>query len=133
MLYEVITVPGADLTAVQALNAIRSRAGQHPVREEYTADPDVFRERVRNEFYVELCFEYHMWLDQLRWKTAEEYDKYNFHGVLIVDDSNQPTGVRYERFEVPIERHFDKTKQYRYPLRKSDLQIYDKLKQNPNW
>lgn len=125
--------PGANISAVGALNIIRNRAGQVGVRSEYTGDSNVFRERVRNEFYVELCFEYHLWFDQLRWKTAEDYDNYNFHGVKIINDNTQPTGVRYEKFEIPIERHFDKTKQYRYPLRKADLQTYDKLKQNPGW
>ena len=125
--------PGADLTAVEALNVIRDRVGQVGVREEYTGDQDIFRERVHNEYYVELCFEYHLWLDQLRWKEAEEYDNYNFHGVNIIEDASQPTGVRYEKFAIPIERHFDKNKHYRYPLRKDDLYLYDQWKQNPGW
>lgn len=126
-------VPGADLSAVDALNIIRDRVGHVPVRAEFTSDANLFRERVREEFYVELCFEHHLWFDQLRWRTAEKYDKYNFKGVKIIDDATQPIKVRFEEFEISITRNFDKTKQYRYPLRKTDLEIYSNLKQNPGW
>ncbi len=130
------TSPGASLTAVDAVNAVRNRVGHVDVRPEFTTDATTFQELVRNEFRVELCFEYHTWFDMLRWRTAkEELDGKTFHGVLIIDDATQPTGVRYERF--PIDqggRVFD-DRMYRYPLKQSDLQTFEVplLTQNPGW
>lgn len=124
--------PSADITAVDALNKIRDRVGMAPVRDEFTGDYAQFQERVRNEFYVELCFEYHLWHDQLRWRTAHEYDQYSFHGVKLIEDTTAVTGIRFERFEIYNERHFE-DKHYRYPLRDLDLQICDQLEQNPGW
>ncbi|MDN5213701.1 RagB/SusD family nutrient uptake outer membrane protein [Fulvivirgaceae bacterium BMA12] len=127
--------PGADITAVDALNAIRNRVGHVNVRPEFTTDYQLFQDRVRNEFQVELCFEYHIWFDLIRWRTArEKLDNHNFHGVRIIEDATAPTGVRFERFEIPWERRFE-DRHYRYPLRQSDLEIFElpKLVQNPGW
>ena len=71
-----------DLTALQALNMVRTRAGQ-PLA---TAEPDAykiarsrhgelpndhpFRLLVRNERAVELCYEGHYWWDIRRWKRG---------------------------------------------------------------
>lgn len=127
--------PGASLTAVGALNEIRKRVGHVDVRPELTADSDTFRDVVRNEFRVELCFEYHSWFDMMRWRTAkEEIHQNNKHGVLIVDDASQPTGVRYDRFEIQQNRVFN-DKHYRYPIRQGDLEVFElpQLTQNPGW
>ena len=44
-----------------------------PVRSEYTGDKDTFRERVRNERNVELCYESnHYYYDIRRWKIAPQ-------------------------------------------------------------
>ncbi|AUP80660.1 RagB/SusD family nutrient uptake outer membrane protein [Flavivirga eckloniae] len=131
------TAPGASLTAVEAVNAVRNRVGHVDVRPEFTTDEGVFRELVRNEFRVELCFEYHTWYDILRWRIGqEEFDGKRMHGVLITEDATQPTGVRYERF--PIEQGPPRIfvdRMYRYPLKESDLQIFEipLLTQNPGW
>ena len=61
------------LTSLQAINKIRERAGMPPVRSEYTGDKDTFRERVRNERNVELCYESnHYYYDIRRWKIAPQ-------------------------------------------------------------
>lgn len=126
---------GASLTAVQALNTIRNRVGHVDVRPEYASNYLTFQKTVRNEFAVELCFEYHSWHDMLRWRTAkEELDGRIFHGVLITDDSSQPTGVRYEKFPIDQNRTFD-DRNYMYPIRQGDLQTFEvpELTQNPGW
>jgi hypothetical protein len=129
------TVSGASLTAVQALNVIRNRVGHVNVRPEYASDYTTFQKTVRNEFAIELCFEYHSWFDLLRWRTAkEELDGKVFHGVLITDDDSQPTGVRFEQFPIDENRVFQ-DRNYRYPIKESDLQTYaiPNLTQNPGW
>ncbi|WP_170179708.1 RagB/SusD family nutrient uptake outer membrane protein [Flavivirga rizhaonensis] len=129
------TAPGASLTAVEALNIIRNRVGHVDVRPEFTSDYLTFQKVVRNEFKIELCFEYHSWFDLLRWRTAkEELDGRVFHGVLIIDDASQPTGVRFEKFPIQRNRVFQ-DRNYRYPLKEADLQVYEipNLTQNPGW
>ena len=129
------TAPGASLTAVDALNAVRNRVGHVNVRSEFTNDYNSFQKVVRNEFAVELCFEYHSWFDMLRWRTAKnELDDYDFTGMLIIDDATQPTGFRFERFRLEQNRVFD-DRNYRYPLREADLQVFEipNLTQNPGW
>ncbi|MEI7423896.1 MAG: RagB/SusD family nutrient uptake outer membrane protein [Prolixibacteraceae bacterium] len=126
-------LPGADLSAVDALNIIRNRVGHVNVRSEFTKDYLLFQGRVRNEFAVELCFEYHYWFDLLRWKTAvQELDGKNFHGLLLIADATKPGGIRHEIFEIPLTRNF-KERNYRYPLRTNDLYQFVNLKQNPGW
>lgn len=43
------------MSAVDAINIIRNRVGAVPVRNEYKANKEIFRERIRNERAVELC------------------------------------------------------------------------------
>ena len=127
--------PGADLSAVDALNTVRNRVGHVNVRPEFTTDYLSFQERVRNEFQVELCFEYHIWFDLLRWRIAhEKLHNYNFQGMRIIEDPSAPTGLRFERFEIPWERRFEE-RQYRYPLPQADLELFEipKIQQNPGW
>lgn len=95
--------PGATMTAVQAINRIRSRyPGLAPVQERFTTSPEDFRERIRNERNVELSFEQHYYFDIRRWMTAPQ----RMAGPIIegmipvkVPASEQyPTGFAYERY-----------------------------------
>ncbi|WP_139958290.1 RagB/SusD family nutrient uptake outer membrane protein [Flavicella sediminum] len=129
------TAEGASLTAVQAINVIRNRVGHVDVRAEYASDYLTFQKTIRNEFAVELCFEYHSWFDMLRWRTAkEELNGRVFHGVYIIDDASQPMGVRFEKFPINQNRIFE-DRNYRYPIKESDLQTFEipNLTQNPGW
>lgn len=63
--------PGAAMTALEALNTVRSRVGMPAVLDAYTTDRDALRPRIKNERAVELCFEgYHYYCDIRRWKDA---------------------------------------------------------------
>lgn len=62
--------PGATLTALQAINIVRARVGMPGVLAAYTANKDLFRERVKNERNVELSWEGHYYHDIRRWKDA---------------------------------------------------------------
>lgn len=123
----------ADLSAVDALNVIRNRVGHVNVRTDFTNDYKLFQQRVRNEFWIELCFEYHLWFDLLRWREAKDFlHNHNFHGMLLFPDPSKPTGIRFERFEIPLKRVFE-DKHYRYPLKESDMQTLTLVEQNPGW
>ncbi|WP_295936952.1 RagB/SusD family nutrient uptake outer membrane protein [uncultured Alistipes sp.] len=102
--------PGADMTALQALNAVRGRVNMPEVLAAYTTDAQALRPRIKNERTVELCFEgYHYYCDVRRWKDAPQLGRIRLTGMratkLTAGASAQyPTGYRYERFELPSNR-----------------------------
>lgn len=64
------TASGLNMTAAQALNTVRTRAGQPNIATDLTASQ--FEERLENERFVELAFEGHRFYDLRRWKKAGE-------------------------------------------------------------
>ncbi|MGS0524348.1 RagB/SusD family nutrient uptake outer membrane protein [Zobellia nedashkovskayae] len=106
------TAGGLALTGIEALNVLRRRVGHVEVNAQYTDSQDNFRELVRNEFRVELCFEYHTWFDQIRWRTAEEeLNGVSFTQVLIEandDLDTYPTGFKFSRGPIHLPRIFEK-------------------------
>ena len=122
--------PGANLTSVGALNVIRNRAGMPDVRAEYLADTETYRERIKNERAIELCFEgYHYYCDIRRWKDAPEIGRSKLYGMRATklndgyDKSKYPTGFRYDRFELPANRQISwkNDGMYYIQFRNSDL------------
>ena len=52
--------PGAAMTAVEAINHVRSRyPGLAPVQNQFTSSKEIFRDRIRNERNVELANAFH--------------------------------------------------------------------------
>lgn len=101
------SAPGG-ITAVQALNKIRNRAGMPDVLAKYTGDKDLFRERIKNERAVELCFEgFHHYFDIRRWKDAPQIMSSSIIGMDIekvpVSDT-YPTGFKYIRLPLSPDR-----------------------------
>ncbi|MFI3305000.1 MAG: RagB/SusD family nutrient uptake outer membrane protein [Rikenellaceae bacterium] len=75
---------GCSMTAEQALNVIRNRAG---LTNWYSKDPnDSFRDAYRRERAVELMFENHRWHDIRRWMIAESLfaSQYPIYGVYAM-------------------------------------------------
>jgi starch-binding outer membrane protein, SusD/RagB family len=126
--------PGAALSAVDALNVLRNRVGQVPVHSKFTSSYAAFKERVHNEFWVELCFEFHLWHDLIRWKEAKGFlNDHQFRGMLIATATAVPSGLRFDTYQLPFMYRVFEDKHYRYPLRRGDLQLNPKLEQNPGW
>ncbi len=100
--------PSATLTSLEAVNVIRARVGMPAVRDEYTVSKDTFRDRIKNERTVELCFEgNHYWCDIRRWKDAPEIGRSTLYGMRATKTAvseQYPTGFRYERFALPASR-----------------------------
>lgn len=98
----------ATLTAVEAVNVIRERVEMPEVLAEYCGTKDVFRDRIKNERTVELCFEGNHYLcDIRRWKDAPEIGRSTLYGMRatkVAVSSQYPTGFRYERFALPANR-----------------------------
>ena len=120
------TLPGVSLTAAEAVNIVRRRANMPDVLPSPAGYAD-FRELLRNERWVELCFEGQWFSDIRRWYIAHlpEYKPY----VDLKFDKDWTTFNR----EVIAERVFDNPRHYWMPIPRSQTQIYLEFPQNPGW
>ncbi len=118
--------PGADISAVDAINIVRARAEMPPVT---SAAPDYpgFMDLVWNERNVELCFEGHYWWDTRRWHVAH-LQKYK----EIIDLKFDKDYTYFNR-EVFMVRTFEDPKHYWLPLPRDLVQMYEGMYQNPGW
>lgn len=118
--------PGADISAVDAINIIRNRAGVPNVNAKYTGSIEVFRERIWDERAVELAYEAKRWYDIRRWHVGHlpEYkEKYK----LEFDADH--TYFKKVLLETTVfeERH------YWLPFPDEQIKLYPEWKQNPGW
>lgn len=119
------STPGG-ITAVQAINVIRNRAGLPNVDSRYAASKDVFREFVRRERAVELAFESHRWFDLRRWYVAH-LPQYREKYKLEFDK-----GHTYFTKVLHVTRVFD-PKHYWLPFPTDQVNLYPEFSQNPGW
>lgn len=122
------TAPGANITAVDAINIVRARAGMPPVTSAATGY-DSFMDLVRNERAVELCFEGHYWYDIRRWHIAHLPENLPIMDLEFDKDWN-PESFKRVHF---LQRVFEDPKHYWLPLPKSLTEQYAEMKQNPGW
>ncbi|KXX69105.1 RagB/SusD family nutrient uptake outer membrane protein [Flammeovirga sp. SJP92] len=120
--------PETGMSAVQAINIIRNRVGMPDVNAKYTASKDAFRQRIRNERAVELCFEGHRWFDSRRWKTAAQ-DYRSIRKVIITKDGDN---YSYEYPEILNARNFSE-RNYWYPIPLEEVSKNENFTQNPGW
>ncbi|MDR1155653.1 MAG: RagB/SusD family nutrient uptake outer membrane protein [Bacteroidales bacterium] len=120
---------GLLMSARDAVNAIRNRAGMPPFPAGMTVD--AFEKKYRNERRVELAFEEHRYFDVRRWKILEQSEHY-VTGMRI---TRTDTGFSYQR--IGFERASGIGKYYFYPL---PLPEVNKMQdhtgvnwQNPGW
>lgn len=95
--------PGASMSAVQAINVVRSRIGQADMLPQFTGNKEIFRERIKNERNVEMAYEGHYYFDIRRWKDAPKAYAGPIMGVQIekVEKSDAyPTGFKYTRYQL---------------------------------
>ena len=126
------------MTAVEAVNKVRARAGVDGVNSRYTGSTDAFMSEVRRERAVELAFEGHRFHDLRRWLLLTERP-YTYKTRLEFDraagmDFNNPKEARVVnlREEVILERKLD-ARHYWFPLPTADVNIYPEFGQNPGW
>ena len=92
--------PGSSMSAVDAINVIRNRAGMPNVLAQYTADKETFRQRIKNERNVELAFEGHYYFDIRRWMDAPTVYTGTVYGIVVEKAAvspTYPTGFKYTR------------------------------------
>ncbi len=137
------------LTALDAVNTIRDRAGVEHVNSKFTGSLDSFMSELRRERAVELAFEAHRFNDLRRWllidkepytlKTSQEFTRVgdltgiegdSSVGVNIADPSENEVLGFHE--EVILKRNFTE-KHYWLPLKVNDASMYVEFGQNPGW
>jgi len=95
--------PNASMTALQAINFVRSRIAQPDVQAQFTATKEIFRERIKNERNVEMAYEGHYYHDIRRWKDAPKAYAGPIMGVQVekvATNSEYPTGYKYTRYQL---------------------------------
>ena len=146
------------LTAEEALNKIRTRAGIEPVASAYTASAEKFMDEVRRERAVELAFEGHRFCDLRRWKlltvypynikTMQKFDRVRayfpdpkdeadvkfdeLHPGLDIEADPKENAVNNFREEVIVTRKLE-AKHYWLPFNNDDVMMYPEFEQNPGW
>lgn len=133
------TAGGCSLTAADAVNKIRSRAGVGDVDATYTSDKNKFMDEVRRERAVELAFEGHRFHDLRRWKLLDVYpytiktmQKFDRAQELNPEVDPSENEVRNFREEVLVERNYG-PKHYWLPFKNDDVMLYPEFNQNPGW
>ena len=127
-----------SLTALDAVNKIRERAGVAGVAAKFTVNKDKFMDEVRRERAVELAFEGHRFNDLRRWLLLDKapYNKktsQEFVRAGEFDPKNpQNTEVSGFKEKTILTRHFT-SKHWWMPLKKKDTSIYPEMFQNPGW
>ena len=127
-----------NMTAVDAINKIRDRAGVGHVKDEFLTSTANFLREVRRERAVELAFEGFRFMDLRRWllldkapynrKTKIEFDR---SGVFDPENP-QNNAVKNLREEVLVERNYT-DRHWWLPLPKADVYLYEGFSQNPGW
>ena len=130
------TAGSCNITALGAINKVRTRVGMPGVRSEFTASKEAFRDRIRNERNVELAYEgNHYYFDIRRWKIAPETMTQTLYGMWVEScavDAAHPAGRVYERRELPANRNLKTWKDCMYYLPFPDAQA-NTMKNFVNW
>lgn len=145
-----------DESVLKAINTIRARAYQKSV-ETVTTYPAIktldaveLMKVIRRERRVEFAKEGLRYMDLIRWRLAEfalvkpviglpdpakqDRSKWPFPGVTPIDDSGIADYTSFGNdVKVLIERKFDKTRQYLWPIPAVERRINPNIEQNPNY
>lgn len=117
---------GYTMTAAQAINTVRTRAGQPNLAEGLSATD--FRAKYENERFVELAFEGHRFYDVRRWQKAPQYFT-TIRGMEIT--KNADDSFTYTPKTVQTRQWDDKM--YLFPIAQSEILKSGALEQNPGW
>ena len=123
---------GLGLTALDAVKAVRTRAGFGPGDHFYDGITDAadFMERVvKCERRIELCLEGSRYFDLRRWMDAPTVLNRPVHGVRINYDGTSST---YSYFEADPDRSFSE-RMYFHPIAKTVLKNNPNIVQNPGY
>lgn len=127
------SIPGAGMTAVEAVNMVRNRVGMPDVNSIYLTGKDAFRERIKNERAVELYLEGKRFFDLSRWRDAHKPEHKNIYSVEFVENPARPTGYEISKSADPVFTLTFEEKHYRWPIPLDDAIMFEEFQQNPGW
>ena len=113
------------MSAVDAVNVVRSRSDVNMPGFPTGLSNDEFTEKYRRERMVELAFEGHRFWDVRRWKDGASQKS-------IIEMQITKNGDRYTYNRVPKSRYWD-DKMYLFPIPDSEIRKNPNLTQNPGW
>jgi len=116
-------ISGADISALDAVNAIRERCGIGKVTADVSAYNGDFRALIRNERYVELCFEGQYWFDLRRWKAKPD------NALFRLAFNEDFTNYRREK----LTDFIFEAKHYWVPFPEDQTILLSCFEQNPGW
>lgn len=123
------SAPGS-ITAVEAVNVIRTRAGVPNVADKFLASKETFMEQIIRERAVELSFEGLRWMDLRRWNIAGE-QKYK-EKTSIDFDRGADGEILNLRETLEVTRVFESRHKW-LPLPTDQVNLYPSFGQNPGW
>jgi hypothetical protein len=135
-------VEGYELSAIDAVNKIRDRAGVGRVNAKFLDSTDSFMSEVRRERAVELAFEGHRFVDLRRWMLLTEKPYTLIKSVEFDRAGDVSNSILYANPENGRVLNFRETilferqlgiKHYWFPFLKSDVTLYEEFEQNPGW
>lgn len=125
-----VTINGQSMTAREAVNAVRARAGmpEFPLG----MSTEDFEKKYRNERRIEFAFEEHRFFDVRRWKILADTDKF-VTGMRITEAGGNLT---YNRFKF-TDRDCSSDKWLMYPINQAEvikvIGLTGQNWQNPGW
>lgn len=119
------SIPGG-ITASEAVNIVRNRAGVPDVDDRFLTSKEKFREFIRQERAVELAFEGHRWYDNRR-QYISHLPQYREKYVLNFDQNHSYFNKVLHTTIVFENKH------YWLPFPKKQVNLYPEFKQNPGW
>jgi hypothetical protein len=102
------TAPGSSMTALDAVNIIRTKSNMPNVRAEFTGSKDLLRPRIQNERCIELAWEgQHYYDDIRRWMILPQEQGSTMIAIIPQKTTVSPTypdGFIYTRTPLPADR-----------------------------
>lgn len=121
-----------DVSVYAAVNAVRRRAGIQNDIPAGSLDKSSMRDLIRNERYVEFCFENQRYWDLRRWKTAVgTLNGKRGNGMVITKQAGG--GFTYAVHPVDPQDAVFSEKMYFMPIPFDEISKNKKLEQNPGW
>lgn len=127
------TLPGASLSAVEAVNIVRRRVKMPDVNSIYLTSKEEFRKRIKNERAVELFLEGKRFFDLSRWGDAHKLEHKEHYAEDFIFNPSAPTGYNINRAPVPFATYTFDQKHYKWPIPLKDALMFPEVKQNPGW
>jgi len=118
------------ISALDAVNRVRTRATVPPVDARFTGSKDAFMGELMRERAVELAFEGLRWHDLRRWNVAGEQ---KYKEKTVIDFDRGPDGKPINLRERVVVTRVYEAKHKWLPLPNNQVNLYPGFGQNPGW